>query len=431
MAMADVTKTLARFAHEATPDEDVTNVFHLSLLDWAAVGIAGTDEPVAHLLREQALEEAGAPQATMIGHQTRVPARMAALVNGTTSHALDYDDTHFAHIGHPSVAVIPAALAAAELSGADGRVMQEAALIGAEASIRVGVWLGRDHYQTGFHQTATAGAFGAAIAAARILRLNPDQIEMVLGLVATRASGLKSQFGTMGKPFNAGLAASNGVEAALLISRGFISNSMALEVDQGFSPTHHGQRVAAALDGLGTDWMFNSIQHKFHACCHGLHATLEALSDISSVPESFTEIHVFTHPRWMSVCNNPEPVTGLEAKFSYRMTVAMCLLGHNTGRLDSFRDDLCLEPAVVALRNKVRISADPGLSEMQARVDLTAVDGGAQSVFHDLDVVADIAARRQKVHAKAQSLIGRNRAARLWQAIESASDLTKLTTLLT
>ena len=149
--------------------------------------------------------------------------RAAALVNGAISHALDYDDTHFAHIGHPSVAVLPAALATAEAVDAPASAVLDALLLGAEASIRVGVALGRPHYDRGFHQTATSGAFGATVAAARVLGLNRETTRHALSLVSTRASGLKSQFGSMGKPYNAGLAAANGVEAAELARRGFLS----------------------------------------------------------------------------------------------------------------------------------------------------------------------------------------------------------------
>src|SRR6056297_4006711 len=154
----NVAATLTDFALEAHPTDTALAVLRLSLLDWACVGLAGAGEPVAGILHAQATEEGGTGQAALIGSAQRAPARMAALVNGTISHALDYDDTHFAHIGHPSVAVIPAALALAEQTGASLDALVEAAAIGAEASIRVGIWLGRAHYETGFHQTATAGA---------------------------------------------------------------------------------------------------------------------------------------------------------------------------------------------------------------------------------------------------------------------------------
>ncbi|SFM15093.1 MmgE/PrpD family protein [Shimia aestuarii] len=400
---------------------DTLQMLRLSMLDWAAVGIAGVSEPVARITRAMAMDEAGAAQAHLFGGG-RVPARAAALVNGATSHALDYDDTHFAHIGHPSVAVIPAALAVGEAIGASGDDVQLAALIGIEVSIRVGVWLGRDHYQSGFHQTGTAGAFGATAASARLLGLDEDGIAAALGLVATRASGLKSQFGTMGKPYNAGIAATNGVEAAQLVARGFVPNSQGLEVAQGFGATHAGEGNARALDGLGQDWAFDRISHKFHACCHGLHATLEALASMNRPAASdVAAVKITTHPRWMTVCNQPDPETGLGAKFSYRMVTAMALLGHDTAALDSYSDALCVDADVVALRGKVSVSTDEGLSEMQARVRITQKDGTTHDGFHDLDAPVVLAARAERLQSKAASLIGAERAGALWALIEAAA----------
>ncbi|MEO3417354.1 MmgE/PrpD family protein [Roseovarius sp. CAU 1744] len=411
-----IEEKLATFAHAPIAPGPAMEILRLSLLDWCAVGIAGRDEPVARILRDQALDEGGAAQASLIGSDTRVPARAAALVNGTISHALDYDDTHFAHIGHPSVAVMPAALAVAQLTGSSGKALQEAALIGAEASIRVGLWLGRAHYQTGFHQTATAGAFGACLAACRLLSLDAARTIHALGLVSTRASGLKSQFGTMGKPMNAGIAAANGVEAALLAQRGFISAGDAMRQPQGFGPTHHGEGQENALDGLAEAWLFERVSHKLHACCHGLHAMLEALGQVKAGADP-GRIEVQTHPRWLSVCNNPAPDTGLEAKFSYRVTAAMRLAGHDTGQPGCFTDALCRDPQIVALRDRVEVTVTEGLSEMQARVVLTHRDGSRQEVFHDLDAPGTLRQRQSRVRAKAVSLLGLARADELWERI--------------
>ena len=218
--------TLAQFlaafcGAEVEPSPQAQEILQLYLYDWAVCGLAGAGEQVSRITRDLAQAEAGVPEATVIGAGDALPARVAALVNGTTSHALDYDDTHFAHIGHPSVAVVPAALAVAQAQGRNMDEFRRAALLGIEASIRAGVWLGRSHYQAGFHQTGTAGAIGATLASARLMGLAESDAAMAFGIIGTRASGLKSQFGTMGKPYNAGIAASNGVEAAALAGRGF------------------------------------------------------------------------------------------------------------------------------------------------------------------------------------------------------------------
>ncbi|WP_367181318.1 MmgE/PrpD family protein [uncultured Roseovarius sp.] len=417
-----IAQRLAEFSAIQSLPRPAMDVMRLSLLDWCAVGVAGRDEPVAKILRDQAVEEGGAPQAALIGSNVRIPARAAALVNGATSHALDYDDTHFAHIGHPSVAVLPAALATAQLCNASGQALQEAALIGAEASIRVGLWLGRAHYQAGFHQTATAGAFGACLSACRLLGLDLAQTVLALGLVSTRASGLKSQFGTMGKPMNAGIAAANGVEAALLAQRGFVSRDDALDGLQGFGPTHHGEGSESAWDGLGQSWLFETVSHKFHACCHGLHAMLEALTPQIGIPvHDIDRVEIMTHSRWLSVCNIEVPKTGLEAKFSYRLTAAMRLAGYDTSLPDSFNDRLCRDESLVALRDRVRVSAQETLSEMQAHVVLHTIHGTKHELTHDLDAPLPYADREVRLRAKATALIGLDRAEKLWRMISDAA----------
>ncbi|MDQ7072133.1 MAG: MmgE/PrpD family protein [Rhodobacterales bacterium] len=393
-------------------------VLQLSLLDWMAVGIAGRDEPVAGIVRDVALAEGGVGAASVIGTQTRLPARAAALVNGTTSHALDYDDTHFAHIGHPSVVVIPAALAMAQQVGVNGRALQEAALIGAEVSIRIGLWLGRGHYQVGYHQTATAGAFGAAMAAARVLGMDAAQCAQVLGVVATRASGLKSQFGTMGKPYNAGIAAANGVEAAILVNAGFEGRVDGIESALGFGATHHGEGDMRALDGIGAAWVFESVSHKFHACCHGLHATLETAAGIDVAADDIAMIEVQTNPRWIGVCDQAAPMNGLGAKFSYATVLAMHYLGHRTGALGCYSDAICARADVQALRARVSVVANADVAETAARLRIVVSDGSEHRGAYDLEAPMDIAARQAKVQAKAAVLLGADQAAACWTLVE-------------
>ena len=184
---------------------------------------AGRAEPVARLVREQAKQDKGKEESQVIGLDRRLPARAASLVNGITSHALDYDDTHFASLGHPSVTVFPAVVAIADKIGASMQQVKQAALIGAETSIRIGIWLGRSHYRSGFHITGTAGAFGATAGVAHLMELSKLQTEMALGITASLASGVKAQFGTMAKPMHAGLAAAAGIDAVLWAKAGMVA----------------------------------------------------------------------------------------------------------------------------------------------------------------------------------------------------------------
>ncbi len=429
--MTDFTSALAEFASGPISTSSQTRIVtSLSVLDWMAVGRAGASEPVSITLRDLVLDEGGTGQAHLFGGG-HAPLRGAALVNGTVSHALDYDDTHFAHIGHPSVAVLPAALALCEW---DDRILVdflESALVGMELSIRMGLWLGRDHYQAGFHQTATSGAFGAAVAAGRVLGFDVEQMRKVLGLTSTRAAGLKAQFGTMGKPYNAGLAASAGVEAALLVAKGFEPSLDALEGPFGFGATHKGQSdVGAALGGLGEEWLFDTVSHKFHACCHGLHAALEAALELDIAEPEVAEIKIRTHPRWMSVCNQMSPTTGLGAKFSYRTVIAMQALGYDTALPASYSEKTCSDPRLLSLRDRVTVEADETLSETQAHLTLLRRDGISKEASHDLLALLPLAEREDRVRGKAAKLIGGDEADAIWSMLRTGGRARDLAALL-
>jgi len=415
-----ITDQLVKFATAEVP-EVAAAMMRLSLFDWAACGIAGAMEPeFAAFARAQRVEDGPA----QVFGGGALGAAAAALLNGTLSHALDYDDTHFAHIGHPSVAVLPAVVALAQTLDTPLTDAVDAATIGVEASILTGIWLGRSHYQVGYHQTATAGAFGATLAAARLLGLDKHQTRNALGLCASMASGVKAQFGTMAKPLNAGLAARTGVEAALWAQAGMTAAQHGLEGPLGFGATHHGE--GAEIKMPRKEWQINTISHKYHACCHGLHAMLEALAGVDLEAERIAVVKIRTHPRWMSVCNIAAPKTGLEVKFSYAHTAAMTLLGHGTGAIANFSDDLARDKSIIALRERVEVVEDESLSETQSQVTLTTVSGEVRRLRHDLLAPMTLEARSIKLRMKINALLGAPRGDALWQAT-TGSDLEAVT----
>lgn len=396
---------------------EALETMRLCLFDWAMCAIAGAGEPVAEIVRALVTADGGAPQSSVLGlREMRVPARAAAFANGAVSHALDYDDTHFAHIGHPSVVVVSAALALAERQGAHGGQLLEAAMLGAEVSVRLGQWLGEAHAARGFHTTATAGAFGAGAAAARLMGLSVAEMEHMFGILASRASGLSAQFGSMGKPLNAGFAASCGIEAADLAATGLQSNAVELGAPQGFGSAYDGAGDLTAFAALGTEWRMRDVSFKAHACCHGLHAMLNALSAVRLAHQEVDRVTVRTNPRWMNVCALPKPQTGLEAKFSFSLTAALALAGRNTGALETFSDAACYDPGLVALRDRVHVVPDPTLSATQAIVDISAAGGRAHRLTHDLAVPPPVSEQRRRLDAKAAALLG----APLAQALAAA-----------
>lgn len=399
-----------------------------SLFDWMVCGRAGVGEPLAGILRRYVAAEGGRPVASILGGG-QAPARAAALVNGATSHALDYDDTHFGHVGHPSVGIYPAALAVGEEVGASAAAVVDAFLIGAEASVRVGMVLGSVHYSRGFHQTATAGAFGATIAAGRLYGLTRDQMQAALGLCATRASGLKSQFGTMGKPYNAGIAASNGVECAALARAGFSSADDGLMGPQGFVATHSDAPVETGVwdDPPPGRFLFEDIKYKLHACCHGTHAMIEALMAAKRghnlTMERVSTLHLRTSPRWLSVCDIKAPRTGLEVKFSYNWLAGMVLSGIPTSADNTYTDALAADPSLAAFAGKMTVTADTTVSDMQAAGEVVLTDGAVLPFSHDLAARLDPDVLERSLRAKADGLLGRE-AEQLWQAVVTLDALT-------
>ena len=404
----------------------------LSLLDWMTCGIAGWNEPLAVKLRQLSEMEGGTGHSTIIAG-SRAPARMAALVNGATSHALDYDDTHFAHVGHLSVGIYPAALAIAEQQDLSAAEMMTAFLLGSEGAIRVGIILGRAHYNLGFHQTATAGAFGATLAAGRLLGLDAVQMRHALGLCGTRASGMTSQFGSMGKPYNAGIAAANGVECATLAHLGFTSADDGLLGHQGFVGAHTPSEArtdadaeAGMQDANMEDYLFPDNKYKLHACCHGLHPMIEALLaayQMSGV--TFDDISAFTletNPRWLAVCDIKAPRTGLEVKFSYNWLAGMTLRGDNTGDDRLYQDALAGDEELRAFANRITVIGNDALTDLQARGSLTMRDGSSLPIWFDLAEPLTEDVIIAKLRAKSDTIIGEASAA-IWDLYPRLQDL--------
>ena len=427
-----VSSSLVRFAIDFKPEfvsDEVKQIAQLSLFDWFVVSLAGQTEPVSNIIRGQIKSDGGAEDCTVIGTTQRFPARASALANGTTSHALDYDDTHFAYLGHPSVAIIPAAIAIGEKTNAKPENFWNAVILGLEIVTRIGAWLGRDHHLAGYHSTATAGAFGATIAAAKLLNLDEKATNYALGLVSSMASGVRAQFGTMAKPLHAGMAAANGVEAALFAKAGLISNPDALEVEHGFARTHTTQDPVAetALNELGKYWMLKEVLHKYHACCHGLHPALEALIQLREqhniIAANVDSVSISVPPRYLKICNIPSPTTGLEAKFSFRLSAAMVLAKQDTAALSTFSSEACYNANLIALRDRISVMPDIKLSETEAFVQLQTTNGEILSANYDINKSLPYKSRKEKIMNKAFALLGEESAVKLWDLVAAGDPM--------
>ncbi|RPH77638.1 MAG: MmgE/PrpD family protein, partial [Candidatus Rokuibacteriota bacterium] len=328
----NATARLAEFVVKTSlrdcPDAAVARV-RRAALDTLGVILAGAGEPVALSVRAVVRAEGGAPLCTVIGTSLRTSPTWAALANGTAGHAHDFDDTSFALMGHPSVPLVAAALAAAEAEPADGAAVVLAYLVGFEVSAALGVALNPDHYTRGWHATSSIGTLGCAAAAASVLRLDPTQAAHALGVAASLASGLKENFGSMTKPFHAGHAARNGVFAAMAAREGLTASDSAIDGRQGYAAAF-SQTVLApdAFDGLGQRWqvLASGIAVKPYPSVALPHSAIDALLELRTrhrlAADQVAEVEVGVNHVVPDVLRHARPENGLERKFSMQFCAA-------------------------------------------------------------------------------------------------------------
>src|SRR6516164_5676426 len=381
------------------------------VLDYLGVAVAGASDGLVRLLLDEMNEAGGAPKASVIGHELRLPALSAALVNGAAAHALDYDDVNMAMPGHPSVAILPALLALAELRHSSGHAVATAFVAGYETTCRIGAALQPGHYNLGFHSTGTIGSFGAAAACARLLGLDAETTAIALGIAGTQAAGLKSQFGTMCKPFHAGKAAQCGLLAARLAARGFSSRTDIVECLRGFALTHGPDFApeAALAEPEGGLHLFANL-FEYHAACYLTHAPIECARRLREehrlTPDMITGIILRLDASCDRVCNIPVPVDGLQSKFSVRQTVAMALSGVDTASLGAYSAENAGDPSLVGLRDRLRFDWQDNWPQTLCELELELVDGRRLAARRDVGIPAsDIAEQGKRVAAKFDALV--------------------------
>ncbi|HBK05414.1 MAG TPA: MmgE/PrpD family protein [Acetobacteraceae bacterium] len=394
------------------------------VLDTIGCGIAGASDELVTILLAEMQEQGGKEVASIPGHAGRLPVASAAIINGAAAHALDFDDVNLAMPGHPSVAILPALLALAEERGSSGAEVLTAFVAGYELQCRIGKTISPGHYDVlGFHSTATIGSFGSAASCAHLMGLDAEKFVTALGIAGTQAAGLKSMFGTMCKPLHAGKASYHGLMAAKLAARGFTSRTDVIECAQGFARTHSPDfNPDRAFDTPpGGWWMANNL-FKYHASCYMTHAAIEAARKLREqhgfAPDQVEKIDVRLEEACDRICNIPAPKTGLEAKFSLRLTTAMGLAGVDTSRLSTYSEAVAADPVLIGLRDKVSFDFQSGIPNTFTEIGLSLRDGTRFNAQHDSGVpAADVAQQGKRLEAKFAALVdpvlGTDKAARL------------------
>jgi 2-methylcitrate dehydratase PrpD len=366
-----------------------------SILDGLGLALSGSKAETAPLIQQYIGSLGCQPGgAVVLGSATRLPARFAALANGIAIHVDDFDDTQLA-VGkdrvygllvHPTVCVLPAALAMAEVGGKNGKDLLLAYQLGVEVECKIAEAISPRHYEDGFHSTGTCGVFGGTSACARLKGLDTVHTARAFAIAASQAAGLRENFGTMMKPFQAGHATESGVVAVDLAALGWTGAEQILEAQRGFFHAYGGTYdPSAILDHLGKPWTFQnpgvsikpfpsgSLTHP------GMTELLRLIREKSIRAADVAQVEVGTNHNMLNTLIHHRPTTGLQAKFSMEFCVAILLVD---GKADQtkFTDAVVNRPDVQDMIGRVHFYTDPeaekaGYDKMTTILKITLKDG--------------------------------------------------------
>ena len=347
-----VTQTLANYVVTAEFDaipSDIRAKAITAMVNWIGCAVGGSGHETLDVAWTALGPFAGAPQASILGRDIKTDVLTAAFMNGTTSHVDDFDDTHLKTAIHPSGPVLGAILALAEHQTVTGPDFLHAMILGIETECRIGNAIHPEHYDIGWHITGTAGVFGAAAAAGRLLGLSMQEMCFAFGIAATQASGLRDVFGTMCKPFHVGQAAKNGLSAALLAKSGFTSSQGIIEAPRGFAHVlSTKQDFAKITEGLGGSFELSTNSYKPFPCGVVIHPVLDGC---------------------------------LQLKDANKFHSAAVALERGRAGIAEYTNETVNDPAVVDLRSRVSAIIEPGIEPDQVDITVMLEDGRVLNTF--------------------------------------------------
>src|SRR6266404_1654155 len=391
---AYVGRFVATTSYEQIPEE-VIELGKKSILDGLGLALAGSRAETGSISRKY-VQQIGVcnGRATIIGSAQKTSPRFAALVNGISIHADDFDDTQLAAakdrvyglLMHPTVPVLPAIFAPAEQRPVGGKEWMLAYHLGAEVECKVAEAIAPRHYQDGFHTSGTCGPFGSAAACAKLLKFDLLKTQKAFGLAASQSAGLRENFGTMTKPFQAGHAAESGLISAELVELGWTAAEQILEADRGFLRAAGGSYdPSTIMDRLGNPWTFASPgvslkPYPSGSLTHPAMTELARLIDVHKIQAAQVEkVDVGANHNMTTTLLHHQPKTGLEAKFSMEFCMAILLLEHKAG-LGQFSDKVVQRPDVQGMIRKINFYVDPeaesaGYDKMTSILKIHLTDG--------------------------------------------------------
>jgi len=374
------------------------------VLDGLGLMLAGSAQDCTRLVREFSLTGGQGSGATAFGQDSvKLSAALAALVNGTAGHAMDWDDTQlsatpdrtFGLLTHPTIPPLAASLAVAEMrGGVSGRDFLTAFVTGFEVECKIAESIRPEHYEKGFHSSGTVGTFGAAVAAAKLIGLDCQQLRNLLGMTASMASGIRVNFGTMTKPLHVGRAAQNGVSAALLAQGGFEADPDGLDGPWGFFQVFgRGVDAERIVDKLGNPYSIvePGVSVKPYPCGSLTHPSIDAMRAIvmenDLKPDDIQEVVLYAGNNILNPIRYITAENELQAKFCMPFLLAAILISRKAG-VQEFTHAFVHSQEVRTLMQRIRTEFDPaieakGYDKMRSRVEVILKNG--KKIVRDAD----------------------------------------------
>ncbi len=428
------------------------------IIDGLGVMLAGSTTPASQILRSHTGASASAAEATAIGTvPIRTSASNAALLNGLSGHALDFDDTQlstsadriFGLLTHPTIPPLAAALAVGERQHATGAQVLEAFVTGFEVECKISEAIHPHHYKKGFHSSGTVGTFGAMAATAKLLGLNADATAHALAIAASMASGIRVNFGTMTKPLHVGRAAQNGVIAAELAAKGFTGGGEALDGPWGFFQVFSfgdGFDPARIVGVLGDPYTIVSpgISIKPYPCGVLGHPSMDAMRTLVMThdvkPEQIRAIRLRAGSNILNPLRYKVAQSELEAKFSPPFMLSAVAIRRRAG-IHEFTDEFVRSAPVQAMMAKVEVVLDAeieakGFEKIRSTVEVDLIDGRrlVQPADERYRGGPDHPFTRQDLHEKftdcASLVLGADEMTRVLAAVEQIESLPDIGDLL-
>ncbi len=372
--MDPITRTLVFYSHALNSRDlgsDVVERTKYLLLDYLGVAIAGSLTESSLPIYRMLARSASPGPCTVIGAASQTSPEYAALANGAAAHSLELDDTHQAGSIHPGVVMFSTAIALSEIQpDIDIGQFVTAVVAGYEVAARLGMALQpKSHYELGFHPTSTCGVFGAAVTAAKLLRLSEEQMLSAVGIAGSMAAGSLEFLaeGTWTKRLHPGLAAQNGILAAKLAAEGFRGPATILEGRDGFLWAYsRNSKPELVTQNLGQNFEIMRASIKPHACCRYMQASIDVLIELATThdiyPEQVQRIEVAVlEAGWSLVCEprarKYSPSNAVDAQFSMPYGAAVALTDRAAG-LDQFTGESFHSSRIKSLMGKVVLQKD-------------------------------------------------------------------------